>query len=83
MDRYWLSQCTEQNMYMPPLERYIHLLPNHVVKKRLRHDERGFAGYIPDFTTLKIRDDNELAALELVSMYTNIPVPKLVYKGEE
>jgi hypothetical protein len=83
MDNYWLSQCTVENIYMPPLERYIHLLPDHVLKKRLGHHERGFEGYIPDFTTLKLRDDNELAALKLVQEYTDIPVPKLVYEGEE
>lgn len=68
---------------MPPFERYIHLLPDHVLKKRLRRDERGYNGYLPDFSTLKMRDDNELLALRLVQEYTNVPVPQLVYEGEE
>jgi hypothetical protein len=83
MDNDWLSLCNNDKLYMPPLERYIYLLPDHVVKKRLKESEEGFNHYIPDFETLKKRDDNELAALKLVQEYTDIPVPKLVYQGEE
>jgi len=73
-------------MPMPPLERYIHILPEYVVKKRLQEHEKGYRGYLPDFTTLKKRDDNELLALELIKEHLpnlSVRVPELVYEGKE
>ncbi|KAF8542046.1 hypothetical protein BDD12DRAFT_916387 [Trichophaea hybrida] len=86
MEKYWLSKCTPQRMPMPPLERYIYVLPENVVKKRLQEHEKGYRGYLPDFTTLKKRDDNELLALELIREHLpnlSVRVPGLVYKGED
>lgn len=82
MDRQWLSKCCDENMPCPPLDRYIHILRQHVVKKRLRDGELGDNNYKPDFSILEIRDENEIRALELVRKYTDVPVPKLVYQGD-
>ncbi|KAI5855640.1 hypothetical protein BZA05DRAFT_369131 [Tricharina praecox] len=82
-DESWLSLCTPSNIPMPPLERYIHHLPHHILKKRLGPHELGVGGYIPDHSTLKYRDENEVLALELVRNHTNIPVPDLVYMGAD
>lgn len=51
-DQQWLNQCSEENMPIPAFDRYIHILSQHVVKKRLRPGEVGFQGYQPDFSTL-------------------------------
>lgn len=61
--------------------RYIYMLPNHVVKKRLVAGELGYDGYMPDAATTASRDENELLAMDLVKQYTDIPVPKLIHQG--
>lgn len=81
MDQQWLDQCTEDNMPQPAFDRYIHLLPQHVIKKRLSPGEEGFDGYQPGFSTLELRDENEILALELVREHATIPVPKLIHRG--
>jgi hypothetical protein len=82
MDQQWLDQCLDKCMPVPPFDRYIYILPQHVVKKRLQEGETGFDGYVPELSTLKKRDDNELHAMKLVEEYTSIPVPKLVHAGD-
>lgn len=81
MDHQWLSQCSSDNLLTPPFDRYIHGLANYVVKRRLQPGEVGFSGYSPEFSTLSMRDENEILAMELVREHTTIPVPKLVYRG--
>lgn len=68
-------------MPIPPFDRYIYMLSEHVVKKRLTAGELGYDGYKPDFSTSPVRDQNEVRTMELVRQYTNIPVPKLIYQG--
>jgi hypothetical protein len=80
MDTDWLRKCNGDNMPIPPFERYIHILPFHVVKRRLCPGELGYRGCKPDFYTLPLRDDNEISAIELVRRHTDIPVPKLIYR---
>jgi hypothetical protein len=82
MDEIWLKQCCDKNLPIPPFDRYIYMLPNYVVKKRLTPGELGFAEYCPDFSTLASRDENEIRAIELVQEYTNIPTPKLIHQGD-
>lgn len=69
-------------MPIPPFDRYIYMLPEHVVKKRLMFSELGYEGYEPEFSTISLRDENEVRTLELVRQYTNIPVPNLIYQGD-
>ena len=68
-------------MPVPPFDRYIHILHDHVVKKRLVPGEVGFDDYKPDLDTLEMRDENEILALELVREHTSIPIPKVVHRG--
>jgi hypothetical protein len=56
------------------------MLGEHVVKKGLKPGELGFDGYEPKTSTIAQRDENELRTLEIIRQYTNIPVPKLVYR---
>ncbi|XDG07723.1 hypothetical protein ABKA04_007338 [Annulohypoxylon sp. FPYF3050] len=81
-DEGYLRDYREEDMPVPPFDRYIYVLPSHVIKKRLSLGETGFDGYIPDFATLEARDENELKALELVREYTNIPVPRVLHQGK-
>ncbi|KAI9886826.1 MAG: hypothetical protein M1823_001399, partial [Watsoniomyces obsoletus] len=81
MDQEWLNQCTEDNMPQPAFDRYIHLLPEHVVKKRLGPGEEGYEGWQPNLSTLEMRDENEILALDLVREHTSIPIPKLIHRG--
>ncbi|KAI0897406.1 hypothetical protein F4806DRAFT_399650 [Annulohypoxylon nitens] len=81
-DEEYLRDCQDKDMPVPPFDRYIYILPPHVIKKRLSLGETGFDGYIPDFATLTERDENELKALDLVREYTNIPVPRVLYQGK-
>lgn len=79
-DQEYLRECQEKDMPVPPFDRYIYVLPQYVVKKRLVFQgETGFDGYIPDFATLTTRDTNELKALEIVREYTNIPVTRVMH----
>lgn len=82
MDKVWLNRCRDEDMPIPPFDRYIYMLPEHVVKKRLVEGELGFDGHEPDLSTLQSRDDNEIKAMELVGKYTTIPIPKLIYQGD-
>lgn len=43
----WLSKCQPENLPVPPFERYIYMLPEHVVKKPLIFGELGYEGYEP------------------------------------
>lgn len=81
-DEEWLRTCRPENLAVPPFDRYVYMLERHVVKKSLKPGELGFNGYEPETPTIAQRDENELRMLEIVRQYTNIPVPKLVYKGE-
>ncbi|RJE21777.1 Choline/ethanolamine kinase, partial [Aspergillus sclerotialis] len=78
----WLNLCRTENMPIPPFDRYIYMLSEHVVKKRLTLGELGYDGYEPNFSTTPLRDKNELRTMELVRNYTNIPVPKLIFQGD-
>lgn len=78
----WLKPCHPSNLPIPPFDRYIYILENHVIKRPLKPGERGYNGYEPETSTVSQRDENELRTLELVRQYTDIPVPKLVYQGE-
>ena len=66
MDKHWLDKCRDEDMPIPPFDRYIYMLPEHVVKKRLVQGELGYYGYTPDFSTIQSRDENEILAMELV-----------------
>ncbi|KAI9786525.1 MAG: hypothetical protein M1816_007907 [Peltula sp. TS41687] len=68
-------------MPLPPFDRYIHMLPRHAVKKRLEPGELGYDGYEPDLSTLEMRDENELLAMELVREHTSVPISKLIHRG--
>ncbi|EEH10684.1 predicted protein [Histoplasma capsulatum G186AR] len=81
-DKEWLKRCRNEHMPFPPFDRYIYLLHEHVVKKRLIPGELGYDGYEPEFSTISLRDENEVRTLELVRQYTNIPVPKLIHQGD-
>jgi hypothetical protein len=69
-------------LIVPPFDRYIHALPNYVVKKRLAPGEVGYEGYEPDLSSLEQRDENEILAMELVRKYTDIRVPKVIHRGD-
>ncbi|RDW87050.1 uncharacterized protein DSM5745_03692 [Aspergillus mulundensis] len=81
-DKIWLEKCKPEALPIPPFDRCVYILKNHVVKKALQPGERGFDGYVPDTATVAQRDVNEIRALELVQEYTTIPVPKLVHEGD-
>lgn len=81
-DEIWMKKCRPETMPIPPFDRFIYMLPEHVVKKRLVPGELGFDGYEPDYSTIASRDENEVRVLELVRQYTNIPVPKLIHQGD-
>lgn len=80
-DKLWLDRCVEEAMPVPPFDRYIYVLPQHVVKKPLTEGELGYEGYIPETTTVKDRDENEIRAVNVVREYTDVPVPDLVHQG--
>lgn len=80
-DEAWLKKCQPENLPVPPFDRYIYMLEEHVVKKSLRPGELGYDGYQPETSTVAQRDENELRTLEIVRQYTNIRLPKLVYQG--
>lgn len=81
-DKEWLDKCQPEALPVPPFDRYIYMLEGYVVKKALQPGELGYDGYEPEISTIALRDENELHALELIRQYTNIPVPKLVYQGD-
>lgn len=80
-DKEWLKKCQPEALPVPPFDRYVYMLEDYVVKKRLQPGELGFDGYQPDTCTIAQRDENELHTLELVRQYTNITIPKLIYRG--
>lgn len=82
MDKSWLDKCKEEDMPIPHFDRYIYMLPEHVVKKRLLQGEVGYDGYIPHTVTLPSRDENEIKAMDLVREYTDIPIPELIHQGD-
>lgn len=82
MDSIWLDKCREEHMPCPPFDRYIYMLPEHVVKKRRVDGELGYDGHEPDVSTLESRDENEIRAMELVRKYTTIPIPELIHRGD-
>lgn len=81
MDEQWLSQCRDEKLVQPILDRKVYVLDNYIIKKQLSHDERGHNGYVPIYSAVKQRDANEILALKLVQEYTSIPVPKVVHSG--
>jgi len=81
MDEQWLSQCLDEKLVHPTLDRKVYVLDNYIIKKQLSHGERGHNGYVPIYSAVRQRDENEILALELVQEYTSIPVPRVVHSG--
>ncbi|KAL4919009.1 hypothetical protein BDW62DRAFT_200159 [Aspergillus aurantiobrunneus] len=81
-DQDWLAKCQADALPVPPFDRYVYILENHVVKTALRPGELGFDDYQPDTATVSQRDENELRTLEIVREYTDLPVPKLIHRGD-
>ncbi|KAJ5573593.1 uncharacterized protein N7459_008020 [Penicillium hispanicum] len=81
-DKEWLEKCQPDALPVPPFDRYIYMLENHVVKKPLQPGELGYGGYQPEIATISERDQNEIRVLEVVREHTNIPIPKLIYQGD-
>ncbi|CAH0005042.1 unnamed protein product [Clonostachys byssicola] len=81
-DQAYLEGCKDEHMPVPPFDRYIYVLPNYVVKKPLSIGETGYQGYQPDVRTVFQRDENEIEAMKLVQEYTNIPIPRVIHRGE-
>ncbi|CAG9954271.1 unnamed protein product [Clonostachys rosea f. rosea IK726] len=81
-DQAYLESCKDEHMPVPPFDRYIYVLPKYVVKKPLSIGETGYQGYKPDVETVSQRDENEIEAMKLVQEYTNIPIPRVLHRGE-
>ncbi|PWW76528.1 hypothetical protein C7212DRAFT_295094 [Tuber magnatum] len=81
MDEQWLSRCLDRNMARPTPDRRVYVLENHIIKKRLSRDENGQNGYVPIYSAVEKRDENEILALGLVERYTSVPVPRVVHSG--
>lgn len=81
MDEQWLIQCLDEKLVHPIRDRRVYVLDNYIIKKRLSHGERGHNGYVPIYSAVKQRDENEILALNLVQEHTSIPVPRVVHSG--
>jgi len=81
MDEQWLSLCLDEGLVHPTLDRRVYVLEKYIIKKQLSHGERGHNGYVPIYSAVKKRDENEILALKLVQEHTSIPVPKVVHSG--
>ncbi|CUS15823.1 unnamed protein product [Tuber aestivum] len=81
MDERWLSKCLDENMTRGTHEREVYTWDKYIIKKRLSRDENGHNGYVPIYSAVQQRDENEILALELVKKYTSVPIPEVVHSG--
>ncbi|CAZ80737.1 unnamed protein product [Tuber melanosporum] len=81
MDEQWLSHCLDENMTHSAPDRRVYVSENYIIKKRLSRDENGHSGYVPIYSAVRQRDENEILALKLVQEHTSVPVPKVIHSG--